>query len=325
MATSITVTLPYVLAALATGNQPVSKIDDDLNAIVTAVSGVALAAGDVTAGSGISVTTASAKPTIAATIGRSYLAGLTLSNDGSSPNTVLDIAAGQAMDSTNVILMVLSSAYTKSTSAWAVGTGNGGMASGSAVANNTWYHVFLIRRTDTGVVDIAFDTSVTGANIAANTNANYTQARRIGSFRTASGSTNIGTFVQDGDWFWLTDPTTRGLDVNANNPGTSAVTRTLGTPTGVNVIALVNIEVQSGVNRSVAYLSDLATTDVAAADGATPLGQGGSFISNGNGVTAAMVRTNTSAQIRSRISVSDVGVTLYIQTIGWIDRRGRDT
>jgi hypothetical protein len=37
------------------------------------------------------------------------------------------------------------------------------------------------------------------------------------------------------------------------------------------------------------------------------------------------VRTNTSAQIRTRVfGIGDAGATLSIATLGWLDRRGRD-
>lgn len=314
MATSITITLPYTLAALATGTQPVSKIDDDLTAITAAVSGIALAAGDITAGSGISVTTASAKPTIAATIGRSYLAGLTLSNDGASPNTVLDIAVGQVMDSTNVILMVLSSAYTKTTGAWAVGTGNGGLDTGS-VAANTWYHVFLIRRSDTGVVDILFSTSATAPTMPTN----YDAKRRIGSFKTATGTTNILTFTQSGIRFdWLATV----LDVNAVTPtSTAAVTRTLTVPTGVKVRARVRVGVFGTAVNNPVVLSDLAVNDEAADvtnnAQATSVNVGGGIQTFGG--AEVVVTTNTSGQIRSRLGSADATATLSIRTIGWDD------
>lgn len=51
----------------------------------------------------------------------------------------------------------------------------------------------------------------------------YLLSRRIGSIKT-DGSGNWTKFVQDGDTFTWDVPVT---DVNASNPGTSAVSRTL--------------------------------------------------------------------------------------------------
>lgn len=244
-----------------------------------------------------------------------HLYGLTLSR---SSATVLGIAAGVAMDSTNVVGIKLASAFTKSTAgAWAAGSGQNGMGNALAIANNTWYHVFEILVN--GVADVYFDTSVTAANKPAGT----THFRRIGRFKT-DGSAQIINFVQDGDWFWLSTPVT---DVNQNNPGTAAVTRTLSMiPTGESVIAILQLVVLSTdvtVNCS-AYLSDLALADVAPGlitDTANATPAAGGVSSAG---TRILVRTNASAQIRSRLSNSTSSIALLINTLGWIDRRGKD-
>lgn len=81
---------------------------------------------------------------------RSHLAGLTLSTAGSSGT--FGIAAGAATDSTNTVLMEQSSAITKTTGSWSVGTGNGALDVGT-IENSKMYHVFKIKRTDTGVDD----------------------------------------------------------------------------------------------------------------------------------------------------------------------------
>lgn len=148
--------------------------------------------------------------------------------------------------------------------------------------------------------------------------------RRIGSFKT-NGSAQIIAFVQDGDLFqWITLVS----DVNAANPGTSAFTRTLGgVPTGVNVEAILRIANSSTdvSNVSYTYLSDLAATDSTPQLGISDLPP--SLLAAGGTSTPAgvkYVRTNTSAQIRSRISFSSANVTLLINTLGWIDQRGRD-
>src|SRR5581483_6632569 len=87
---------------------------------------------------------------------QNYLTGLTLSTAGSS--ATFSVAAGEAMDSTNVALMILAASISKTTSSWAVGSGNGGLDTG-AIATSTWYHVWLIQRPDTGVVDVLISTS----------------------------------------------------------------------------------------------------------------------------------------------------------------------
>ncbi len=253
----------------------------------------------------------------AASVPRSYIAGLTLSTAGSSGT--FGIAVGQATDSTNVASLVLASAYTKTTSAWAVGSGNGGLDTGS-IANATWYHVYLIKRVDTGVVDVIVSTNATSPTLPTN----YTLYRRIGSMLT-NGSAQWTAFIQSGSLFQWLAPV---ADISSTNPGTSAVTRALTVPLGINVLANLQfgvINVGSG-GAAFGYLSDLATTDTA------PSGGGVSDVSDASNATGGVagsysrlsIRTNTSRQIRSRISFSDGSVSISIYTLGWTDSRGMD-
>src|SRR5260370_140508 len=115
-------------------------------------------------------------PAYLASFLRGAIAGLTLSGGGSQ---TLTIAAGQATSDDVTTSMALPSTTTKTFAAWAVGSGNGGLDTGS-IADNTWYHVFAIERTDTGVVDALISLSPTAPTLPAN----YTKKRRIGSIRT---------------------------------------------------------------------------------------------------------------------------------------------
>jgi hypothetical protein len=257
--------------------------------------------------------TVSAAYPLAQPVLRSYLAGLTLSTAGGS--ATMTIAAGMATDSTNAATMALASAIGKTTSAWAVGTGNGGLDTG-AIANSTWYHFYLIMRTDTGVVDVLFSTSASAPTMPTN----YTYKRRIGSGKT-DGSAQWTAFIQDGDYFrWLASV----LDVNVTNPGTAAVTRTLTVPTGVNVFAIFNSFAGSSTAGVICQFSDLAANDELPSGAAAPLGNAGVALTNTQLAVAQLIRTNTSSQIRSRLQASDVNTSLLIATLGWNDRRGRD-
>jgi hypothetical protein len=91
-----------------------------------------------------------ARANIASTL-KGHLFGCTLSTAGASAN--FGITAGEWADSTSVDLMALPSAYTKTTGAWAVGSGNGSLDVGT-IAIGTTYFPHLIKRTDTNVVDI---------------------------------------------------------------------------------------------------------------------------------------------------------------------------
>lgn len=246
------------------------------------------------------------------------LFGLTLANNGTDAVNDIDIATGSARDSTDVDNIVLSSALTKQLdAAWAVGNNAGMRATGVAIANTT-YHIFLIKRPDTGVVDIAADTSASGANIAANTNAAYTELKRIGSILREGGA--IVGFTQDGDRFRRK---TAVQDVSATNPGTSAVTRTLSVPTGIVVWADIAYQIANATSSAIlALFTALDETDRAAAS--TDFNAAASNGTERRNTATMLVKTNASAQIRTRLGTSGASDIFQINTFGWIDRRGRD-
>lgn len=252
---------------------------------------------------------------------RGLLFGLTLSNDIGTPNTVLDIAAGIACGSTGAAMLNLPSAYTKNcNAAWAVGSGNGALDSGSSLGSSTWYHVWLIMRVDTGVVDILLSTSATAPTMPTS----YTLKRRIGSIKT-DGSSHILAFTQDGDYFrWAASV----FEINTGNPGTSAVTLTLGgVPTGVNVQALFNcLLFNNNTAGNGIYFSDLAATDEipTGAGAAGPYASLWVAVVNIQVSMQIQIRTNTSAQVRYRASGTTANLSVDVATLGWWDHRGRN-
>jgi hypothetical protein len=249
-----------------------------------------------------------------------HLYGLKLSNNATDVINDIDIAVGSAKDLTNGTYMKLGSSLVKRLDAtWVVGTNQGGLDAGT-IANGT-YHVHLICRSDTGVVDVLFSTSATAPTLPAS----YNASRRIGSIIRISAA--ILPFVQDNDYFLLKTPV---RDINATNPGAAAVTRTLASiPIGIRVRALLSV-VGGGIGGAgspgAIYLSDLSVTDVAASyTGA--LNTYGYFVAASghyDGAEVDSVFTNTSAQIRSRVEISDATTQLGITTRGWVDSRGRD-
>lgn len=238
---------------------------------------------------------------------RSYISGLTLSTAGAS--ATMSVAAGAASDSTNVFMLSLASSYSKTTSAWAVGSGNGGLDTG-AVANSTWYYFYLIRRPDTNVTDVIFSTSSSSPALPTN----YTQYRYIGAGLT-NGSAQWTKFTQFGDEFWWDTPV---LDVSSTG-STTAVTSTLSVPRGRKMKAVMNAQISSG---EMAYISDLANADLAPSNSISPsasVGSTGAAVVQHGQVS---VWTNTAAQIRHR--ESNTTPTINIVTLGWLDLRGKD-
>jgi len=236
-----------------------------------------------------------------------FLTGLELSTAGSS--ATFGIAVGGANDTTNAKLMALTSAYTKTTSAWAVGTGNGALDTGT-IATSTWYHVYLIARSDTGVVDVLVSTSASSPTMPSS----YDYKRRIGSMKT-DGSSQWTAFTQTHDTFiW----TTSVQDIN-NGTHTSAsrTSQTLTVPTGVAVTALFRagtVATSLGVR-----FSALTETDVAAV-----ITTNCDLVSTGTDYAYGRfaVVTDTSARIGVR-TTSGNATGLSINTYGWADTRGK--
>lgn len=89
-----------------------------------------------------------------------HVSGLTVTLDTDTAHDV-NVTAGEARDGADSEDIVLSSEITKQIDAtWAVGDDAGGLDTGT-VANVTAYYVWLIKRTDTNVVDVLLSTSST--------------------------------------------------------------------------------------------------------------------------------------------------------------------
>lgn len=247
------------------------------------------------------------------------LVGLTLSNNVADAVNDIDITTGAATSDdatiTNRDSMLLSTALTKQSDVnWAVGT-NQGMLDTGVVGNGT-YHVFEIKRTDTNVVDVLSSLSATAPTMPAN----YNKKRRIGSIVRLAGT--VISFVQVGDYFQINAPQ---LDTDALNPGTGAVLRALNIPTGLRLMARYNVAVTTTGIQVIGLFTDPLTTDNVPSATTTPLSQVG--LVNANHLTSLRqldTMTDTSAQIRSRVTGSDGGTRVRISCFGWFDRRGRD-
>lgn len=249
-----------------------------------------------------------------------YLSGLTLAYV-SATSFQVGVGVCRNEDSGAAADMALATALTKTTAAWAAGGGNGALDQG-AVANSTWYHVHLIQRTIDGLIDVLLSTSATAPLMPTG----WTARRRLGSART-NGSAQLTRWTQLGDEF-LWDAAV--VDFDAVNPGTSAVLRALSVPTGVQVMAIAEFGIVAGTtNNNVAWISSPDTSDQAplATGITTPLGAPISSASAPSGPAWMMserrVRTNTSAQIRTRLANSGAADRIGGITRGWVDLRGK--
>lgn len=260
---------------------------------------------EITLGAGVSMSGGALVSTLDPAVIPGFLSGVELSY---SSTTAIGITAGGANDVASGGMMTLAAAITKTTSAWAVGTGNGGLDTG-AIATNTWYHFYLIKRPDTGVVDVLFSTSVSSPTMPSN----YTLKRRIGSART-NGSSQWTQFTQTGDQFiWLTGI----LDINTATT-TSRVLSTVSVPTGVAVEALTRVSANGGGGGSTfTFVVSPLENDAAPSSTNATIFMPTSSANAGN----ANVMTNTSAQVAVRSN--NTNGTLSVTTYGWNDRRGK--
>lgn len=246
------------------------------------------------------------------------LYGLTLSQASA---TTVGIAVGGCAneDGGTAFNMVLGSAITKSLSAWAAGTTNGALDTGT-IAASTWYHVHLIRKDSDGSIDALLSLSATAPTMPSG----YTARRRLGSIFT-NASSQVTSFLQIGDRFIWVSPV---QDVNVSSAGTAAVSRTLSVPTGVSVRAIMYVRIRY-IATSVdvtGIISPLNVADIA--PGAILTGQYNIAASSSGSTgdqfsgTYIEVQTNTSAQLRTRLSATSANLNLIINTIGWFDTRG---
>lgn len=236
-----------------------------------------------------------------------YLSGLTLSTAGSS--TTFAVAAGVAVDDSNTDFMRLSASISKTTSAWAVGTGNGSLDTGT-IANSTWYHVFEIKRPDTGAVDILISTSVSAPTMPAS----YTLKRRIGSMKT-NGSSQWIKFTQLGDEFLWDVPVHGDVNLTSYTNGTAIA---LTVPPGVKVFAkFTGVTSSAAGNNEVAFSSRDVTLSSADSGGSIQ----GAGVSTYQSFGLMRIRTDTSRQIQAWSS--NALVYMRLTTYGWEDLRGK--
>ena len=242
-------------------------------------------------------------------IPRSYLAGLQMSTVSGTSQVTFSV--GTAIDSTNTATMTVTSVFIKNTASFVAGSGNGMLDTGASAAS-TWYNTFVIANSALSP-DFLMSVSTVPALPAT-----YLYYRRIGSVLLNSAK-NITAFVQDGDYFrWLVSV----LDVNGATKSVTAASVTLTVATGVPVIAYFNARATVVGTGSESYYSDLAATDEAPSQTASPLFSFG-LNTVGTFFASNFIRTNNVAQVRARFD-ENAG-TYSIATLGWTDSRGRNS
>lgn len=233
------------------------------------------------------------------------LSGLSIANGIDATNDI-DIAVGTATDSTDTALITLGSVLTKQLdAAWAAGTNAGGLDTGSIA--NTTYHVFVISSDDGTLVDGLFSASLTPTMPTG-----YTLYRRVGSIVRVGGA--IKLFTHSGNYFRLKTPT---LDVNVSNLSTSSTSYALGTPLGISLQVLLNIETAHISANNYVYIHNPSDTSTAPSNNTAPLATIHAPVAGEAGSGQAIVWTDDSAQIAARSDNS--GTFLRVAPLGWFD------
>lgn len=245
---------------------------------------------------------------------KGYIWDLTMSNAADTVNDIT-ISAGEAADESGETVMVLPTAITKRLdAAWAVGSGNGGLNTGS-VAADTWYEVHLIKRQDSGVVDAMFTTTANRATLPSG----YTHQRRIGWIR-RNGST-ILQFTQVGDYVTLATPIN---DVSATFTTTETAVTLTAPPNSMarfRASATGNTSVNSGV---VLILQEIVEGTVTPSDTTGLASLAANDLANHADAGHYELRVSATSQIEHDAEAATGSPTFDISTFGWIDRRRRN-
>lgn len=242
-----------------------------------------------------------------------HLYGMILSNNSGDPSNDIDVSVGECRSETNTVDLILSATMTKrADAAWAQGTGQGGMDTGSKPTNGT-LHIYIISNNTN--VDAIFSQSASSPALPGG----YTQYRRVGSVTTDS-SANIRAFVQVGDRFLYR---TMAKDIVLGNVLATGSLFTISVPSGFKVHPILNVSAYArywkvydpdqtfAASQSPYVYNNTATTYVA--DSYSH--QYGQFHPFG-------VMTNSNRQIGLDAD-SDLTGYVCIDTHGYIESRGR--
>lgn len=250
--------------------------------------------------------------------------GCETGNNAADPTNDIDFTAGTVVADGAGSRATCTALTKQLDTTWVAGTGQGMRSSAAALANGTWF-VFAVWPAG-GTVDYFATTSASAATAltqlqAMSGGASYAFARRLGAIVRSGGA--IRAYTQDADTFLLAVPV---QDVNTTNPGTSAVQPVLTVPIGIKVTAKIIAGYKLGAGYgSASYMlvtSPSQTDSVPSATlYSTTVDEDGGFAFD---VTVSQdVLTNTTGNIRYRVSQSDANMTVYVLTNGWVDTRGR--
>jgi hypothetical protein len=209
-------------------------------------------------------------------------------------------------------MMNLSTSIRKNcNTSWTAGNNGGALDTllGSTLVANTWYHVFLISRVDTGATDILLSTNPTTPFFPLF----YSKKRRIGSIRT-DASAHIIQFIQVGDRFmYLVTPGAWDFTGQTIATFPSFTTFTINTPPAVRTTALITVANTAAASTWTIVKSPDVNMPVAFPN--TDFGPSTTF-------NDLQIETDTSSRVQAASSAAVAG-QFYLLATGWIDNRGK--
>lgn len=230
-----------------------------------------------------------------------YMQGLTYSNNAGDATNDIDIAVGSARDATDAIDMVLTSALTKRSDAtFVVGTGQGGLDTGAV--GNSDYYIWLIKRSDTGVVDAIFSLS----NTAPTMPASYDYKRLIGWIKRVGGTiVAFHTYETEGGGLEMNwDSPTLDVDLAATLT-TTRRTDAVKVPLNFSVEAHLNVQFLDAV-VSIAWVYCPDQTDLAPSATAAPLFNEVNQVAGVGSGGQLRVRTSATGTIAARAGTATI-------------------
>lgn len=237
--------------------------------------------------------------------------GFTYQNNVADAVNDLDIAAGGAMDATGAYFLVGGALTKQSDVAWAVGNAAGMLDTGAV--GNSDYYLFVIGRSDTGVVDYLSSLSATSPTMPTN----YDFKRLIGWFKRVGGTiVAFDTYELPGGGLELIwDSPTLDIDLSATLT-TSRRTDAIKVPLTFSVKASMHVALMDAAagNSIIIYCPDQA--DLVPSASAAPLTTWITQVAALFGAMQIRVRTSAAGTIAARANVATVD-TYRVATLGF--------
>ena len=228
-----------------------------------------------------------------------YLYGFEISN-GSIPDSEIDIEPGICKDSTNTRPITLSAGTTIDITA----SGAGGLDTGT-VANDTWYYIWAIYSTSTGMADAMFSASATSPTMPSG----YDYKRRVRGAVLTDGTADIITFDQIDNYFIFTS---KIVELDTLTPATSKTNLTVSIPDSLTVMGLYHILIRDSTASYINIFGYNQSDAAPAQDECDFITEAG----NMTGLEFQRITNNASISYRSSNAAMD---NFTISTIGFID------